>query len=108
MVRDDQIGAQLARPRRGARAPDAAIDGHDDPDALRVQALDGLRRSPYPSRSRSGMEMDHVTLQQLQGAAQHDGGADPVGVVVAVHGDPLPARDGAQEPLGGAVEVGEA
>ena len=73
-----------------------------------MQALDrpGLQAVAILQPFRN--EVADVALQQLQGPAQHHGGADPVRVVVAVHGDRLPAGDGAQEPLRGPIEIGEA
>ncbi len=46
--------------------------------------------SPYPSLARSGRYQSDVGAQRPQDAYQHRGGADPVDVVVAVHGDPRP------------------
>ena len=73
-----------------------------------MQAFDRLGVQSVALPQAFGNEVGDVALEQLQDPAEHHRGADPVGVVVAVHGDRFPALDGGEEPLDGTVEVGEA
>ena len=75
---------------------------------LRMQTLDRLGVQPVAALQALGDEVRRVTLQQLEGAPQHDGGADSIGIVVPVHGDRFASRHRAEKPLDGAVEVREA
>ena len=107
VVRDDQIETQLAGALRRLHAANAAIHRHHHPNALRMQTLDRPGVQPVAVLQALGNEVRHVTLQELEGAAQHDGGADSIGIVVAVHGDRFASLHGTEEPLDGAVEVRE-
>ena len=93
VIGDDQVDAELARAARGVGAANAAVDRHDERDAVGVQPLDRRRLQAVAVAQPLRDEVDDVGAEQLERAAQDHRRRDAVDVVVAVDGDPLPARD---------------
>ena len=92
---------------RGVRAADAAVDRDDQRDAVGVQPLDGRRLQAVAVLEPLGDEVHDVGAEQLERPPQDDGRGHAVHVVVAVDGDPLPARDRRQDPVDRQPHVGE-
>jgi hypothetical protein len=98
VVGDDQIDAELARGIAAAFRANAAIHRDDD------RAPPACSRSIGPAASRSRRGGDparsaRLPRRALERAAQDHGGRDAVDVVVAVNGDALAARDGAEQAI---------
>ena len=107
VVGDDEVDAELARPERRLGAADAAVHRDDERDAFGVQPLDRRRLQAVAVAHPFGNEVHDVAAEQLERAAQDDGGRDAVDVVVAVDGDALLARDGGQDAIDRDLHVGQ-
>ncbi len=97
MVRDDQVEPQLARPDGRFGGADAAVDRDDQTHAAGVQPLDRFRLEAVAVAQPVRHEVLDPRAEELERASQDGGRRDAVDVVVAVDGDPLVARDGAEE-----------
>ena len=107
VIGDDQIDAELARAAARVGAADAAIDGHDQRHAVRVQTLDRDRLQAVAVLQPLGDEVDHVGAEQLERAAQNHGRRHAVDVVVAMNGNPLFVRDRGEDAIDRDPHVGE-
>jgi hypothetical protein len=107
VVGDDEIEAQLARASRRVGAADAAVHGDDDLDALGVEPLERGRLQAVAIAEPLGDEMRHLPAEQLERTAQNHGGRDAVDVVITMNGDALAVGQGPQQPLDGAIHVGQ-
>ena len=107
VIRDDQVDAELVRPPPGVGAANAAIDGDDQLNAIRVQSLDRDRQKPITVLQPLGDEMDDIRAEHFECAAQDDGGGDAVHVVVAVDRNPLVAGDRRDNSIDRSAHVGQ-
>ena len=105
MVGDDQVDAEFARTARRLAAADAAIDRHDDPHAVGVQALDGRRLQPVAVAQPLRDEMRDVAAEQFQRPAQDHRRGHAIDVVVAVDRDALLAFERGAQPIDGGTHV---
>ena len=108
VVGDDQIEAELAGPGGRLVAADPAVHRDHQAGALGVQAVDRGRLQPVPVPEPLGDEVADVAAEQLDRAAEDDGGGDAVHVVVAVDGHALPRGDRLLNPMQCLGESGQA
>jgi hypothetical protein len=73
VISDDQIDAELARPKRRLGAPDAAIHRDHQGDAFGMQAVDGHRLQAVAVAETLRNEMHDVAPEKLEGPPQDDG-----------------------------------
>ena len=97
MVRHHQVETQLACPSGGRQTPDAAVHRHHHGYLPRRETFDRGRFEPVSVLDPVRNEMHDVRSEQLEQAPDDDGRRHPVDVVVAMHGNALPAVDGAQQ-----------
>ena len=107
VVRDDQIEAELARAAAPPPRANAAIDRHDDARAGGVQPIDRRRLQSVAVAQAIRNEVHDFAAEHFDRAAQDHGGRHAVDVVVAVDGDALASRDGAEQPIDGRAHVRE-
>ena len=107
MIGHEQIDAERLRPRRRRVTSDAAVDGDDDTPSLGMQAVDRLRLQTIAVGQALGDVMRDIGAQPFQCAPHHNGGADAIGVVVAVHRDWFVPVDGLLQPIDRTVEIGQ-
>ena len=86
---------------------DPAIDGEQKPDAVVREAAEGLARDAVPLLEATRQVPIDVGAELAQEEDGERRGADPVDVVVAVHADARPARNGGADALDRDLHVSE-
>jgi hypothetical protein len=99
VVGDDEVHAVPACPLRCLDPPDAAVHRDHQTHAVGMEPIDrgGLQAVAVAQPFRQ--EVRDVRAEQLEHASQDDRGGHPIDVVVAMHGDSLPTRDGAEHAI---------
>ena len=96
MVGHDHVEAELARIGDLGVSADPAVDGDDQADSGRGELVERLGGDAVAVGEPVGQAPDHIGFHvDAQKLAEQERGGDPVGVVVAVHGDRLAASEGA-------------
>ena len=93
MVRDDDVEAERTRMLDLCDRSDPAIDRQHEVEALVGQPRERVRIQAVAFLEPRRQVPGHVGFQLPQEQDRQCRGADPVGVVVAVHTDPLPGLD---------------
>ena len=108
VIGDDQIDAEFAGAKRRIGAADAAVHRHDQRDAIGVQPFDRGRLQPIAVLQSLRDEVRDVGAEQLERAAQDDGGRNAIDIVVAVDRDPFLACDRGHDPIDRDAHIGKA
>ena len=107
VVGDDQVDAERARVVGRFGGPDAAVDGDDEPGAVRVQTFDCRRLQAVSVAQTFRNEVHDVGAEQFERSTQDHGRRHAIDVVVAMDGDAFLAGDGAEDAFDGLAHVGQ-